>query len=102
MVASRSAACGHHLSCSSSLQINNVYNIPWGNDAILEFTIRNKNLLKIPYISLAIYDKEQRPVAEVLPIKQNLEIIEKNNEITFAIQLKNLEQIILKNFYFIL
>ena len=50
----------------------------------LNFTIKNNNLSKVPYISLAIYDKEQRGIAEVLPVDQELKII-KNKKILAVI-----------------
>ncbi len=71
-------------------KINNIYNIPWGNTVSLYFTIKNNILSKTPYISLAIYDKEQRGIAEVLPIDQDLKIIKNKKEITFVFQLKNI------------
>jgi len=71
-------------------KINNIYNIPWGNTVNLNFTIKNNNLSKVPYISLAIYDKEQRGIAEILPIDQDLKIIKNEKEITFTFQLKNI------------
>jgi lipopolysaccharide transport system ATP-binding protein len=71
-------------------KINNVYNIPWGNTVNLNFTIRNINLSKIPYISLAIYDKEQKGIAEVLPVDQDLKTIKNMKEVTFTFQLKNI------------
>ncbi|NEV93954.1 ABC transporter ATP-binding protein [Psychroflexus sp. YR1-1] len=69
---------------------NNIYHILWGNTIDLKFKIQNKNLSKIPYISLAIYDKEQRGIAEVLPENQDLKTIENQDEITFTFQLKNI------------
>jgi lipopolysaccharide transport system ATP-binding protein len=71
-------------------KINNIYNIPWGNTVNLNFTIKNNNLSKVPYISLAIYDKEQRGIAEVLPVDQDLKIIKNKKEVTFTFQLKNI------------
>ncbi|MBZ9628893.1 ABC transporter ATP-binding protein [Psychroflexus sp. CAK1W] len=69
---------------------NKIYHIPWGNTINLKFKIQNKNLSNIPFISLAIYDKEQRGIAEVLPENQDLNIIENQDEITFTFQLKNI------------
>ena len=71
-------------------KINNVYNIPWGNTVNLNFTIKNNNLSKMPYISLAIYDKEQRGIAEVFPEGQNMEMIKSMDDISFTFQLSNI------------
>ncbi|MFH4964286.1 ABC transporter ATP-binding protein [Gaetbulibacter sp. M235] len=71
-------------------KINNVYIIPWGSTVNLNFTIKNNSLLKEPYISLAIYDKEQRGIAEVLPVDQDLKIIKNKKEVTFIFLLKNI------------
>jgi lipopolysaccharide transport system ATP-binding protein len=71
-------------------KINNLYSIPWGNTVNLNFTIKNNNLSKTPYISLAIYDKEQRAIAEVLADEQDLKIIKNKKEVTFSFQLNNI------------
>ncbi|MFG6687618.1 ABC transporter ATP-binding protein [Mariniflexile sp. HNIBRBA6329] len=70
-------------------KINNIYPIPWGHTVNLSFTIKNKSLSKIPYISLAIYDKEQRAIAEILADEQDLKILNNTNDITFTFQLNN-------------
>src|SRR5690606_8654498 len=49
----------------------NNYMIKWGNSVKIKFLIRVKNLKNIPYISLAIYDKEQRGIAEIFPENQS-------------------------------
>ncbi|MBK5214565.1 MAG: ABC transporter ATP-binding protein [Flavobacteriaceae bacterium] len=69
---------------------NNVYHILWGNTINLNFTIKNKNLSKIPYISLAIYDKEQRAIAEILPEDQDLRLLNTTKEFTLIFQLNNI------------
>lgn len=66
------------------------YEIPWGSEIILEMTFLNYKLLKTPFVSLAIYDKEQRGVAEVIPEKQDFKYLELNNEIFFAVKMKNI------------
>ncbi|TDP00888.1 ABC transporter ATP-binding protein [Flavobacterium sp. 245] len=71
-------------------QINGIYHIEWGNTVNLNFTIKNINLSKTPYISLAIYDKEERGIAEIFPDKQSMAIIGNTNEITFTFQLNNI------------
>jgi lipopolysaccharide transport system ATP-binding protein len=71
-------------------KINDVYSVQWGNTVNLKFTIKNNKLLKIPYISLAIYDKEERGIAEVFPEEQNLTMINGKEEITFTFQLNNI------------
>lgn len=71
-------------------KLNNVYSISWGNTINLNFTIKNINLSKTPYISLAIYDKEQRGIAEIFPDGQNLKMIKNCDEIKFNFQLNNI------------
>lgn len=70
--------------------VNNVYKIKWGDTIHLKCTIRNLNLKKMPYVSFAIYDKEQRGVAEVFPVNQSPIDIEQNTDIDFYFVLKNL------------
>jgi len=69
---------------------NNVYNIKWGDTINLNFKIKTKNLLKIPYISLAIYDKEQRGIAEIFPLGQNTNLVNSLGEIEYKFELKNI------------
>ncbi|WP_445730824.1 ABC transporter ATP-binding protein [Mariniflexile sp.] len=71
-------------------KLNNVYKIKWGDTIILKFKIRVKKLFKIPYVSLAVYDKEQRGVAEVFPTGQNTKLEMNSNEITYTIEIKNI------------
>lgn len=71
-------------------KIDNVYNISWGSTVNLNFTIKNSSLVKSPYISLAIYDKEERGIAEVFPDGQNMIMIKSKDEITFTFQLNNI------------
>ena len=67
-----------------------LYLIPWNCDVVLNFKIKNKLLTKIPFITLAIYDKEQRPVAEIIPEGQLLSRVERNTEISFSFLVRNL------------
>jgi lipopolysaccharide transport system ATP-binding protein len=67
----------------------NVYNINWGETIDLCFTIENKSLPKMPYISLAVYDKEQRAVAEILPENQEYNVVKKNIDISYKVRVKN-------------
>lgn len=69
---------------------DDLYQIPWDSNIVLNFTIRNNFLTKIPFINLAIYDKEQRPVAEIIPEGQLFTEIEKNAEITLSLIIKNI------------
>lgn len=55
-------------------QKNNFYNIEWNSDFLLEIEIENVGLEKNPYTCFAIYDKEQRGIAEVFPEYQDLSI----------------------------
>lgn len=66
------------------------YQIPWDSDVILNFTIRNNFLTQVPFITLAIYDKEQRPVAEIIPEGQLQSNIEKDVEISLSFVVKNI------------
>lgn len=53
-------------------EINNFYDIKWNSDFIMELEVENIGLEKIPYTCFAIYDKEQRGIAEVFPEHQDL------------------------------
>ncbi|GGG53225.1 ABC transporter ATP-binding protein [Bizionia arctica] len=70
--------------------INNVYSVKWGETVVLNFNIKNFSLTKAPYISLAVYDKEQRAVAEIYPEGQQLNKIVIDEEISFSFVLKNI------------
>jgi lipopolysaccharide transport system ATP-binding protein len=69
---------------------NEIYKINWGDTIDLKFTIKNFSLKKMPFISFAIYDKEQRGIAEVFPENQILKDIEPNSEIDFHFVFRNL------------
>ena len=69
---------------------NNRYKINWRDTINLKFTIKNYTLKKTPYISFAIYDKEQRGVAEVFPENQISNNLEPNTEIDFYFIFRNL------------
>lgn len=71
-------------------QTGGIFSIPWGSTIDLKFVFKNLTLKNIPYISLAIYDKEQRGVAEVLPDGQSLDVTGSNSFITFTFKLKNI------------
>lgn len=68
---------------------NNIYDVKWGDTIQLNFKIKNYNLVKIPFISFAVYDKEQRAVAEIYPEAQKLKSIDRNIDISFSFLLKN-------------
>lgn len=70
--------------------INNLYQVKWGDSIQLNFKIKNISLLKTPYISLAVYDKEQRGIAEVFPEGQEVKDIEGQECINFSFLLKNI------------
>ncbi|WP_298903212.1 ABC transporter ATP-binding protein [uncultured Psychroserpens sp.] len=70
--------------------VDSVYNVKWGTSIRLSFKLKNIGLDKMPYISLAVYDKEQRAVAEIYPEGQDLKSIEKDRVIGFSFSLKNL------------
>ncbi|MBU3822755.1 ATP-binding cassette domain-containing protein [Flavobacteriaceae bacterium XHP0103] len=69
---------------------NGMYIINWGDTIKVNCVIKNLNLKTTPYISFAIYDKEQRGVAEGFPNGQSFEAIETNNEVHFSFIFKNL------------
>ncbi|KQS95210.1 ABC transporter ATP-binding protein [Chryseobacterium sp. Leaf394] len=52
---------------------DNFYNIEWNSNFTIELEIKNTNLKNIPYTVFAIYDKEQRAIAEILPENQFFE-----------------------------
>ncbi|WP_452231461.1 ABC transporter ATP-binding protein [Lacinutrix sp. MEBiC02595] len=68
---------------------NNIYDVKWGDTIQLNFKIKNHNLLKTPFISLVVYDKEQRAVAEIYPEGQKLKRIDRNIDLNFSFLLKN-------------
>jgi lipopolysaccharide transport system ATP-binding protein len=69
---------------------NSIYDVKWGDTIQLNFKVKNHNLECMPFISLAIYDKEQRAVAEVYPEGQEIVEVNKNTEINFSFLLKNI------------
>lgn len=70
--------------------LENVYQIPWGKSIIIGLSFENLSLLKTPFISLAIYDKEQRAVAEILPQNQSYSTINEKSIFSLKFQLNNL------------
>src|SRR5690606_4113370 len=70
--------------------VNDIYEVNWGDTIQLNYRIKNIALTKIPYISLVIYDKEQRGVAEILPEGQHIDKIENKGFIEFSFLLKNI------------
>jgi len=71
-------------------QDEGIYRIPWGSSLELRFVLENNTLKNIPYISLAVYDKEQRGVAEILPDGQHLNPVSDNKYMYFTFKLKNI------------
>lgn len=71
-------------------QTDGIYSIPWGSSIDLKFVLKNISLKNIPYISLAVYDKEQRGVAEILPEGQSLSLVGANGYMSFTFRLKNI------------
>jgi lipopolysaccharide transport system ATP-binding protein len=76
---------------------NGIYKINWGDSIDLKITIKNFSLISMPFISFAIYDKEQRGIAEVFPENQMPKDIEPNTEIDFHFVFKKLN--LSKGFY---
>jgi len=70
--------------------VDNLYIVPWGSTIVLKFIVKNLLLKNVPYISLAIYDKEQRGVAEVLTEGQIAYPVVIGEDIIFTFELKNL------------
>ncbi len=71
-------------------QTDGVYNVPWGSSVKLKFVLKNIALNHTPYISMAVYDKEQRGVAEILPVGQVVNAVSHGEDLYFTFQLKNL------------
>lgn len=69
---------------------NNVYQIHWGDTIMVRIKIKIRNLDKAPYLSLNIYDKEQRSVAEVFPEGQDIKGNVARDVLTYRFQIKNL------------
>lgn len=53
---------------------DNFYEVGWNTNFQIELEIENLSLKKMPYVSFAVYDKEQRGIAEILPENQDLNI----------------------------
>jgi lipopolysaccharide transport system ATP-binding protein len=66
------------------------YKVKWGDTIVLKFKICVKDLLKTPFISLAVYDKEQRGIAEIIPPNQYSKLDIGSNQIIYNIEVKNL------------
>lgn len=69
---------------------NGIYIIKWGDTIRVNCTIKNLSLKRTPFISFAIYDKEQRGVAEVFPKGQLFNNIDSSRDIHFSCVFKNL------------
>lgn len=72
-------------------EYDGLYKIPWGSTIILKFVVKNLTLSSMPYVSFAVYDKEQRGVAEIFPEGQITQPIERGQDIYFTFNLKNLQ-----------
>ncbi|GGD84972.1 ABC transporter ATP-binding protein [Planktosalinus lacus] len=79
----------------------NLYDVEWGSSIKITFEIRLIDHDKVPNISLAVYDKEQRGVAEAIIENQDLFNIDKidDNLLRVTIQLSNLQ--LSKGIYYI-
>ena len=69
---------------------NGIFYIPWGDTITVHVKIGIKHLKQLPTISLTIYDKEQRAVAEVFPEGQHANTVVSAKEITYVITIKNI------------
>lgn len=79
---------------------NGVYNISWGQSIQVQFLLKCLKPIKRPYISLVVYDKEQRGIAEIFPPNQILtKEYQANNDLEYTINLNNLY--LSKGLYFI-
>ena len=74
-------------------QTDNLYDIPWGSSIQITFVVKLINYNKMPFFSLAVYDKEQRGVAEAILNKELIEGSLSNDPstINITIQLNNLQ-----------
>ncbi|WP_028873267.1 ABC transporter ATP-binding protein [Psychroserpens burtonensis] len=70
--------------------IDSCYNIKWGSSIQLNLKIENYNLTRKPYISLAVYDKEQRAIAEIYPDNQSFDAIKKDTTIEYLVSLEHI------------
>nr|WP_321228541.1 ABC transporter ATP-binding protein [uncultured Psychroserpens sp.] len=70
--------------------IDNCFNIKWGSSIQLNFILENYNLTRKPFISLAVYDKEQRAIAEIYPDNQYFDPIKKNTTIEYLVSLEHI------------
>lgn len=57
------------------------YSLLWNETITCVFDVKLKEDIEKPYISFALYDKEQRGVAEAFPLEQNLDSVFKKGEI---------------------
>lgn len=53
---------------------NEIYNVKWNSHFTIELELENLNLEKTPFVSFAVYDKEQRAIAEIVPEDQDLTV----------------------------
>lgn len=69
---------------------NNIYIINWASTIELKIVLKNKDLRDRPYMSLVVYDKEQRGIAEIHPSNQDIKEVIVDNELAYNIKIKNL------------
>lgn len=69
---------------------DNSYDIEWSSNFKVELELENINLEKDPYICFAVYDKEQRGIAEIFPENQNLQgVFLPGQKKKFTFEIKN-------------
>ncbi len=67
------------------------YELTWNESIVCEFEVKFLRNMTKPYISFALYDKEQRGIAEAFPlIKSTDENFIKNEIITYKVKFNNL------------
>lgn len=80
--------------------VDNIYSLSWGDSITLEFTCKNNRLKTIPFITMAVYDKEQRGIAEIIPEGQVLDRnVAEMEKIIFTFNLNNVN--LSKGLYYI-
>lgn len=68
---------------------DNFYEVEWNSNFKVELELENISLEKAPYICFAVYDKEQRVIAEIHPENQNINeefLIKQKKKFTFEIK----------------
>jgi lipopolysaccharide transport system ATP-binding protein len=71
--------------------VNNLTQIKWNEDIVIELIFKNISLSEIPVFSLTVFDKEQRPVAIFNPNHSKSDILFDPSSIKFVLTHKNIQ-----------